>query len=116
MTTKQAILLALNGQMKRAELLSVLGIVGTEGNYRYKRKESEKKGFAAPEYKDVVEFFRSRGYSETGAKMAYDYYVLGGWCDSKGKPVINWKQKMSANWMREEYKIKSKTYKTLNID
>jgi hypothetical protein len=116
MTTKQAILLALNGQMKRAELLDILGIVGTEGSYRYKRAEPKRKEFIAPEYKDVVDFFKSRGFNETGAKMAYDYYVLGGWRDSNGKPVINWKQKMSANWMRDEYKVQPKTYKTLTID
>ena len=42
MTPRQAILDALNGKIKRAELLQVLGIEGTEGNYRYKRKERVK--------------------------------------------------------------------------
>jgi hypothetical protein len=112
MTSRQAILLALNGQMKRAELLEVLGIVGTEGNYRYKRKDKE---FSPPSLNDVVDFFKSKGYNELGAKKAHEYYTLGEWKDSRGKKVINWKQKVSANWFRDEYKIKS-IYKSLNLD
>lgn len=116
MTSKQAILLALNGKMKRGELLEILGIVGTEGNYRYKRKESIKKDFSPPTTQEVIDFFKSKGYNEIGAKKAYDYYSLGDWKDSKGKPVVNWKQKMVANWFRDEYKVKPQIYRTLNID
>lgn len=115
MTSKQAILLALNGKMKRAELLEVLGIVGTEGNYRYKRKEPSKKEFIPPTLQDTIEFFKSKGYSDLGAKKAYEYYSLGGWKDSKGNQVINWKQKMVSNWFRDEFKVKQ-VYKTINLD
>mgnify|MGYP006266661081 CR=1 FL=1 len=116
MTNKQAILLALNGKMKRAELLDILGIVGTEGNYRYKKKEPVKKQFIPPSLTDMIDFFKSKGFNEQGAKKAHEYYSLGDWKDSKGKPVINWKQKMVANWFRDEYKLKPQMYKTLNID
>jgi len=115
MTSRQAILDALNGKIKRPELLNILGIVGTEGNYRYKR-EIKKKEFIPPTLEQVIIFFRDKGYNEQGAKKAYEYYSIGDWKDSKGKPVLNWKQKMLSNWMREEFKVKPQMYKTINID
>ena len=117
MTPRQAILDALNGKIKRAELLEVLGIEGTEGNYCYKRKERIKKEVYIPTIEEVKDFFRSKGYSDYGADRAYTYYLIGGWEDSNGKKVRNWKQKMAANWFREEFKIKPThtMYKKLEI-
>jgi len=54
----------------------------------------------------VIEYFKTRGYNETGAIRAHEYYSTADWHDSKGNKVVNWKQKMVSVWMRDEYKIK----------
>ncbi len=64
-----------------------------------------KGSFIPPTLNEVKEFFKSKGYSETGAIKAWEHYDYGNWIDSKGTPVRNWKQKMNTNWLRDEYKI-----------
>lgn len=117
MTIKQAILAALNGEITRPQLMEYCGIVNKDGKYVYKRKEVAKKEFTPPSLDEVVSFFIAKGYSKEGAKKAYDYYTLGEWKDANDKLVKNWKQKMFANWFKDEYKIKPThtMYKPLNI-
>lgn len=69
-----------------------------------KPKKAVKKGFIAPSVQEVIEFFKSKGYNEIGAKKAFEYYSVADWTDRDGKPVKNWKQKMLANWLKDEYK------------
>ncbi len=69
-----------------------------------KPKKAVKKGFVAPSVQEVIEFFKSKGYNEIGAKKAFEYYSVADWTDRDGKPVKNWKQKMLANWLKDEYK------------
>lgn len=59
-----------------------------------------KKGFIAPTLKDVEQYFKEKGYTKDYAFKVYDYYNTGNWKDSAGKQVINWKQKMSVNWLK----------------
>lgn len=104
MTPRQALLAAMNGEITRPQLMEYCGIVKKEDKYVYKRKETVKKEFVPPALQEVIDFFRVNGYNEAGAKKAYQYYSVAGWKDSKGKPVVNWKQKMIANWFKDEYK------------
>lgn len=68
----------------------------------------KKKGLVIPTLKDFNEYFELKGYSLVLAEKAYQYYNDFGWKDSKGSPVVNWKQKVSANWFKDEYKVKKK--------
>lgn len=52
----------------------------------------------------VCEYFKEKGYTEISAKKAFDYYDANQWRDKNNKPVLNWKQKMIANWMKDENK------------
>ncbi len=61
---------------------------------------------SAPSVEEVIAFFKEKGYTETAAKKAHEYYEAGNWHDSKGNPVKNWKQKMMAVWFKDENKIK----------
>lgn len=66
-----------------------------------------------PTLDQVIQFFQDNQYSQDGAVKAFNYYQDGNWCDSEGKPVRSWKQKMRAVWFRDEFKIKHKTIETL---
>lgn len=116
MTPKQAILAALNEEIKRPQLLEYCGIVKKGDKYVYKRKESIKRTFVPPSVNEVIAFFRLKGYSDIGARKAFEYYSIANWKDAKGNQIINWKQKMIGNWFRDEFKVKAPMYKTLNID
>jgi uncharacterized protein YdaU (DUF1376 family) len=60
-----------------------------------------------PTLEEVKQYFREKGYTEQSAITAYEYYEAGGWIDSRGKKVKNWKQKMIAVWFNEQNKIKT---------
>lgn len=72
-----------------------------------KGKLKKTKEFIPPTLDEVKDYFALKGYSEAGATHAYEYYSEGNWTDSKGNPVINWKQKMLQNMMFEKDKIQS---------
>lgn len=72
--------------------------------------------FIPPTLQEVKDYFKQEGYSEEAAQRAYNHYHKGNWHDSNGKKVKNWKQKMSTNWMKDEYKIKSETPKTTGFE
>jgi uncharacterized protein YdaU (DUF1376 family) len=65
------------------------------------------KQFKNPTLEEVKQYFREKGYTEQSAITAYEYYEAGGWIDSRGKKVKNWKQKMIAVWFNEQNKIKT---------
>lgn len=69
-------------------------------------KRREEKIFIAPTIMEVIDYFKEKGYSEFGARKAFDHYNEADWHDTHGKPVLSWKQKMSTNWLKEEFKIK----------
>lgn len=84
-----------------------------------KRKKT-KNEFIPPTQEQVVSYFKEKGYSDIQAKKAFEYYSVADWKDRNGDKVINWKQKMIANWMKEEHKVanqptaisfEAKTYK-----
>lgn len=69
------------------------------------KRVSTKKQFTPPTLEEVQQYFRENNYQITAGKKAFDYYNSADWTDKSGTPVINWKQKMIANWFKDEYKI-----------
>ncbi len=80
-----------------------------------KRKKKEKeesnkeKGFTAPTIEEVKAFFLEKGYSESSAIKAFNYYDVANWIDGKGNKVKNWRQKMNGVWFKEENKAVDKS-------
>ena len=66
-----------------------------------------------PTLEDVVLYFTEKGYKKEAAETAYNYYSSNDWKDSRGKQVLNWKQKMIAVWFKEENKIQKRTLKLI---
>jgi len=66
-------------------------------------KDKKDNKFIAPTEKQVIEYFIEKGFDVNTAKKAFEYYDLADWKDSKGNKVKNWKQKMLANWMNNNY-------------
>jgi hypothetical protein len=60
--------------------------------------------FVPPTKNNVVDYFKTKGYSVNAASKAYDHYESLGWKDSKGKQVNNWKNKMVKVWFTPENK------------
>ena len=71
-------------------------------------KKRTAKKFTPPAEEEVIKYFIGKGFSESHGKKAYEYYAVADWIDSRGKQVKNWKQKMLANWMKDENKIIAK--------
>ncbi len=81
---------------------------GKEKKERKEIKESSKRkrsSFMPPTLEQVKEYFKFRGYTEESAVKAWNHYDLGGWHDTSGKPVLNWKQKMNTVWLKPENMI-----------
>jgi len=72
-------------------------------------KENIKKQFIPPLLSEVESYFEENGYKKEVAKRAWMGYDAAGWHDSKGKQVLNWKQKMIQVWFSEENKINAKS-------
>lgn len=69
------------------------------------KKPRAKKEFEPPAYEEVVEYARSRGREDL-AKAFFDSYSVADWYDSRGKKVLNWKQKFIMVWENGEYNSK----------
>lgn len=69
-----------------------------------KKARRSKKPFVPPTVDEVKAYFLHKGYTEQGAIAAFEYYSTADWYDSKGDPVLNWKQKCIANWFKPQYK------------
>jgi hypothetical protein len=63
-------------------------------------KKNKQKKFEPPTLAEVQAWFTEQGSTpEQGAK-AWQYYTDGNWCDAKGSPVKNWRQKMrGGRWL-----------------
>lgn len=61
--------------------------------------------FIPPNIEQVKEYFLEKGYKESVAKKAHDYYTASNWKDSKGNQVKNWKQKMIGVWFKPEHEM-----------
>ena len=60
-----------------------------------------------PSYEEVVQYFKTNGYSEDGAAKAYRHYSTLNWHTSQGKKIANWKNQMANNWFKDEFKIQT---------
>src|ERR1035437_8530033 len=58
-------------------------------------KNDKKKIFVPPTLLEVHAYFKEKGYTETSATKAFEFYNCADWKDSNGKQVKNWKQKMN---------------------
>ena len=74
------------------------------------KNKGKKSKFEHPELDEVVKFFTDNGYSN--GEKAWNYYNDADWKDSKGKPVLNWKQKMRGVWFKDENKKPTEQVKT----
>lgn len=68
-------------------------------------KVKKSKGFMPPLVEEVEQYFKDNNYDPFIAKKAFDYYAVAGWKDSKGNPVLSWKQKMQSVWFKDENKL-----------
>lgn len=69
-------------------------------------KRRKIKPFHAPSLDDVQKYFTDNGYNKEVAIKAWMGYDAANWFDSKGNPILNWKQKMINVWFKDENKIK----------
>jgi hypothetical protein len=60
-----------------------------------------------PTEQEVIDFFTDNGFRADIASNAFNYYDSAQWRDSRGKAVINWKQKMRGVWFKDEHKAKA---------
>jgi hypothetical protein len=60
-----------------------------------------------PTEQEVIDFFTANGFRADIASNAFNYYDSAQWRDSRGKAVINWKQKMRGVWFKDEHKAKA---------
>jgi len=65
------------------------------------------KVFIAPTIEEIKSYFKENGYTENSGSKAFNYYSVADWKDSKGNPVLNWKQKMQSVWFKDENKDKA---------
>lgn len=63
-----------------------------ENKKKEKEREDTRKRFVPPTLEEVEAYARQR-QSAVDPKRFFDFFSAGGWVDSKGNPVQNWKQK-----------------------
>lgn len=77
----------------------------------------KRKRFVPPTIEEVQAYCQERK-NNVDPKRFFDYYEQGGWKDSKGNPVKNWKQKL-ITWENKEPKTEQKKHfgnERTNID
>jgi len=67
-------------------------------------KKRRRKPFKKPTIEEVEKYFNDNGYMKERGEFVWNYYNDADWFDSKGNPVLNWKQKMRSVWFKNEYK------------
>lgn len=66
----------------------------------------KRKSFKVPTIEEVRNFFAENGFDPDFGETRWHYYNDADWFDSKGNPVLNWKQKMRSVWFKDEHKPK----------
>lgn len=72
------------------------------GNANEKKPRKTKNEFIPPSLEEVISYFKENHYLSQSAIRAFKHYDLANWHDTNGKPVLNWKQKISTNWFKSE--------------
>ena len=75
---------------------------------RKESKEKKRKRFVPPTLDEVKAYCKERN-NNVDAQRFFDYYEQGGWKDSKGNPVKNWKQKL-ITWENKQPKAENKMH------
>jgi hypothetical protein len=75
------------------------------------KKTKVEKVFIPPIIDEVITYFTDNGYTEESARRAFKYYNEAAWKDSRGKQVLNWKQKMISVWFKDENKTQKRIVK-----
>lgn len=83
-------------------LISPIGIGKGIGNSKGKGKKEP------PQLNEVVDYFKENGYSKDLAEQFHKGYNQTDWKDSRGKPIISWKQKAIQVWFKPDNKKKEK--------
>jgi hypothetical protein len=78
---------------------------------KVKKSKEKKSVYPAPSFDEFLEYFKSNGYSQEGARKSFEYYEASKdeknqWYDRDNNLVKSWKQKVIGVWFRDEYKIK----------
>lgn len=76
-------------------------------NNKHSKRSKQTVDLNPPSYEEVVQYFKTNGYSEDGAAKAYRHYSTLNWHTSQGKKIANWKNQMANNWFKDEYKIQN---------
>lgn len=71
--------------------------------------------FRVPTILQVREYFKQKGYMESVADRAFEFYNVNDWKDSKGVKVKNWKMKMNSVWFKPENAIPTEQPKRMVI-
>jgi hypothetical protein len=72
-----------------------------------KKKKRTNKEFIPPSLEDVMIYFQQNKYKTDAGKKAWMSYDVANWIDSKGNPILNWKQKMINVWFTPQNKEQS---------
>ena len=76
-------------------------------------REKKRKRFVPPTLEDVKAYCKERN-NDVDAQRFFDYYEQGGWKDSKGNPVKNWKQKL-ITWENKQPKTEKPKSNTMHF-
>jgi uncharacterized protein DUF4373 len=69
---------------------------------KLKETPKERRDFVAPSLEEIKTYFDEKGYSETAALKAFEYYSARNWHNSKGYEVKSWKSTMVNVWFVPE--------------
>lgn len=84
----------------------------TSNNKSNNSNKSNNKKFIAPTREEVKLYAQERN-STVDPDRFFDFYDAGGWADSKGTPVRNWKQKF-ITWEKKDAETPKKPEKITN--
>lgn len=60
--------------------------------------------FVPPTLQEWLDYAREHDLREDRLTTAYQGYAVADWCDSQGRPIRNWKQKLLQVWCKPENK------------
>lgn len=100
-------------QQTLEDSLSAHGVLIDETETEVKQKQKQKPKFIPPTENQVIEYFKENGYLVKIGKKAFKYYDVASWKDRNGDKVKNWKQKIIANWFKDENKDNSNPKNTV---
>lgn len=80
-----------------------------------KKENIKKKRFIAPNLDEINQYISEKKLKVDGQKF-YEYFTEGGWKDSKGNSVKNWKQKLLTWNKYADNNVKKQSYEQRQYD